>query len=275
MFWKCGERSGLAAAKADFPASRINTMLAHTRAGSKGSPRQDANNHPVVAPGMVLTHNGILSNDEEIYKMLGVEPTEGIVDSLAAAYLLSYGPECGLGTDVPALLSLVEGDAALAWLDADQDDVLNLARLRGRPLVHTKTVKGDFVYGSTEAAVRVAGKACGIDFPNKFHVVDEGTFLQVRRGKIIHRSPIKLAPERTWDYEQWYMNEGAAQGYRHYGRTGHIGGDVIDIRERIEEAITIEQARQLLPAKPDLHQLFPTSKPQTRWSTAAQRWVEC
>lgn len=266
-FWKCGETSSRCAHQADLPSKRTNTVIVHTRAGTTGSPRIDANNHPVVAPGIVLTHNGILSNDATIYDLIGAKPTDGIVDSLAAAYLLSYGAAAGCGTQPWDLLELVEGDAALAWLNADDDETLHLARLRGRPLVYTTTARGDFIYGSTEQAIKAAAKVAEVVLPHKFVTVPEGVYMKVRRGRVVESHTIKLPPER-WD-DRWWENY--REGWVNHEMTGGT-----TVRSRTLEPVGIQESiQETLPYGPaNVHELFPSKARRKRWSTKDQRWIE-
>jgi glucosamine 6-phosphate synthetase-like amidotransferase/phosphosugar isomerase protein len=55
-------------------------LLGHTRAPTKGSRWNNANNHPLVAGQVVGIHNGHIDNDDELFAQLDL-PRQGQVDS--------------------------------------------------------------------------------------------------------------------------------------------------------------------------------------------------
>ncbi len=195
IHWKLDRPAIECADWAPIPAD-VNVGIAHTRWATQGKPENPENNHPVVAPGIVLVHNGVLSNDDEIFRLLECE-RRGQVDSEAVAALLSYGREA-FGEDDPAvLLELVEGDAALAWLDGNTPTKLHLARLRSRPMELAWTDSGDLLMASTPAALQSAvHKRAGIV---RRRSVAEGTYLIVEGGEIVYESIVNL-PKRAWSY---------------------------------------------------------------------------
>jgi len=56
--------------KTESDDSNMNTtvILGHTRAKTKGTPSVRFNNHPIVTSNTVGIHNGVISNDEELFK---------------------------------------------------------------------------------------------------------------------------------------------------------------------------------------------------------------
>src|SRR5690606_30851330 len=92
------------------------------------------NNHPVVEDGIMLVHNGIISNEHELYGYLGAEyvpPAEVDSQSIAAALA---NPEA-YGCEHPAeVLEYVNGSYAVAWIDMENPQVLHLARGSGSPM---------------------------------------------------------------------------------------------------------------------------------------------
>lgn len=199
MYWKLQGPAHLVAPRAPLDLG-MRTLIAHTRFATQGSPSEHANNHPVIADGIVLTHNGVIDNDDELFATLGA-PRVGKVDSEAIAALLSHGPFV-LGGDVPQLLTLVEGDAALAWLDTDTVNTLHLARLNGRPLVLGWTRRGDLVYASTRSAMREAGDRVNLAIDG-FYDVPEGTYLRIEGGNVVETQ--KFVPAgRSYSYSTSY-----------------------------------------------------------------------
>lgn len=184
--------------------------MVHDRKATKGSPHVEANNHPVQAPGIILTHNGRVDNDQALLDTVGATRAAE-VDSEALAWLLSAGPKA-LGTSDPAaLLELVEGVAALAWIDGDEPTVLHLARCSTRPLEVAWTRRGDLVYASTRSALDRAANACRLRL-HGHRTIREGTYLRVESGRIVREATFKVThPPKP-------VPEDLAAGYRHFPR---------------------------------------------------------
>lgn len=182
-YWKEQGRARTVVQQAPFPVG-MRTAIGHTRYATKGSPKKDDNNHPVLAPGIVLVHNGRVDNDDAIFGATGIH-RQGEVDSEALAALLA-SPEV-FGADHPAdLLTLVQGVAAVAWLNVGEPDVLHLARLAVRPMTLGWTRRGDLVMSSTPQTLRHTGQLTGVRL-ERIEQVAEGTYLRVEAGVITER----------------------------------------------------------------------------------------
>jgi len=178
-FWK---EQGRASKVADLCAvtrdPAVRTLIAHTRYATQGSPSVNANNHPVIAPGIVLVHNGVVTNDDALFRTLGVERMAE-VDSEVIAALLSYS-----GMDPWLALAELRGRAAVAWLDADSPDTLHLARTTDSPLHYAHTRGGAFIFASTAKAINEAAGLARVSLASKVRSVGEGTYLRVVRGEV-------------------------------------------------------------------------------------------
>jgi len=166
------------------------TAILHTRYGTKGTATNPANNHPIVLPGMVGIHNGMLRNDDALFAMLGEGTTRyGQVDSEAAFALLNADDK----TPTTHRLGMIEGSAALAWLNVDDegcsDRVLHLARVSSSPLWIGSTPKGSLLFGSTRGTIEAGARVIGarLQFVQE---VSEGTYLRVHRGKVVEWTAI-------------------------------------------------------------------------------------
>lgn len=177
------------------------SAVLHTRFATQGSPSDNGNNHPIALPGITGTHNGCLDNDGAIFDLLGVE-REAEVDSEAIFALLAYG------SDLPTpgeALELVEGDAAVAWIETARPRTLHLARLTGRPLAIGRTAGGSLVYASTPDCLVEGCKAAGVTL-NEVREVAEGTYLRVLRGEVktVERFTPAGRPSRSYRPSRTY-----------------------------------------------------------------------
>jgi predicted glutamine amidotransferase len=103
-------------------------VIAHTRLATKGSPADSANNHPVCAGPVVGVHNGMLRNDDALFRVLGLR-RDGEVDSEAIFRLVEFFcPERVTAAGLWKALDLVEGSYAVAVVHARQPGELWLAR---------------------------------------------------------------------------------------------------------------------------------------------------
>lgn len=187
-------KRALAAHEAVFCLPQVNphaiTMIGHTRWATQGSKHKMENNHPVVDDGVMLVHNGVITNDREIYRWLDPDyPPKAEVDTAAMAALLAHPDE--VFADHPTdLLQMVGGDNAFAWIMTAEPEVLHLARTRGRPLTIGWTRCGDLVMSSTPATLYDLSRMAGVKV-RRFREVNEGIYLKVLRGEIIEEKSFR------------------------------------------------------------------------------------
>ena len=99
--------------------------LLHARATTKGSEDNNENNHPVVAFGWNVVHNGQISNDDELFSHYKVERFAE-VDTAAVPLVLSQGEAFD---DSRRYLTLLGGSASLAIWSESHLDTIALAKL--------------------------------------------------------------------------------------------------------------------------------------------------
>jgi glucosamine 6-phosphate synthetase-like amidotransferase/phosphosugar isomerase protein len=171
------------------------TAILHTRWATQGSPTVNDNNHPIPRGKIVLTHNGHIANDDQLFKQLKVDRI-GQVDSEAVAALLAFSN----GKHPAEVLTRIQGSAALAWITQDQGDTLHLARVSNSPLWIGQTLTGSLVYGSTEETIENAGIMLGSDLDWSYSA-EEGEYFKVKNGKIIEHQ--KFKPYRSSISHDW------------------------------------------------------------------------
>ena len=105
------------------------TFIGHTRAATKGLPCFDKNNHPMWSGVTAMTHNGVIHNDDELFREFKLERGAETDSDIIRAILDWKGfTREGLTT-----LNRVRGSAAFAAISTKYPGKLILAR-SGSPL---------------------------------------------------------------------------------------------------------------------------------------------
>lgn len=166
------------------------TVILHTRAATQGDPADHVNNHPIVSGSTVGVHNGVIYNDDQLFDYLGSR-RQGEVDSEAAFALidrLAYPDQA---------LRLIEGGWALAWLDANQKDVLHLVRGSSSPVKVRGTSDGSFIFASEDRHVDAALKAVGVQEAAWGLSLGEGDYMRVHHGQVASYTALPELPKVT------------------------------------------------------------------------------
>jgi glutamine phosphoribosylpyrophosphate amidotransferase len=171
--------------------------LAHTRWATQGHQAFPENNHPIRRGAMYVVHNGIVTNDRELFAAVGREPF-GDVDSEAIAAVLSHAGTLAESPETIAALASIGGSAAIAAMD-DRDGTVLLARISGSPLCVLET-RRMVVWASTERAITFAHTAAiGSLGRARVETIGEGTAIVIRDGRTERFSFTPLpAPVRTY-----------------------------------------------------------------------------
>jgi hypothetical protein len=118
----------------------VDYLLLHTRYSTHGSTTYNGNNHPVQGHGFIVTHNGVLQNDDETFQTLDVNRLHQ-VDSEAINATLRY-------SGVESVADELEGSISIAWVDETDSTTVHLFTNGLNPLVIGRTVDGDIVWAS-------------------------------------------------------------------------------------------------------------------------------
>lgn len=126
-----------------FMPRKAQTVILHTRLATHGSTSDNRNNHPVTSPSgkIALVHNGVIYNHNQVRsKVTGSLPP--VDTSVIPAVIEQHGT---------VNLDMLDGDAAIAWLNGDEPGVMHLARYQHSPLTLAHVEDGSFFFASTEA----------------------------------------------------------------------------------------------------------------------------
>ena len=105
--------------------AKSHTAILHARNTTRGSKTDNDNSHPQVYGGWVVTHNGTLNNDEDLFHHYKVKRFAE-VDSAAIPLVLAQGKDY---EDSIRQLSVLGGNATMAILNQKQPERLTLCRL--------------------------------------------------------------------------------------------------------------------------------------------------
>jgi len=98
-------------------------LIAHTRAKTQGTERNNKNNHPLFdSSGLCIVHNGMIWNDREIFANCR---RDAEVDSIAILEVLSRKNN---GDRLKHVFDKLEGSFAFAIIDRNNPDMLTLVK---------------------------------------------------------------------------------------------------------------------------------------------------
>lgn len=175
----------------------IPLLMAHTRFSTHGAINKD-NAHPHTAGNIILCHNGVIFNHEQLNKKY--ERTCE-VDSQHLALHLSEGKD----------FSDVEGYGAIEWVDITNPDTIKLCRMSGGSLhvygiKNSKGKKVACVWSSDDLHLETALDAAHLDY-YPYERLIEGQVYEVHNGRLyVSKDKALDLQERTWtasDY-QWH-----------------------------------------------------------------------
>ena len=166
--------------------------LVHVRDYTKGHPTVAANNHPVRHGHVTGIHNGIIANDEELFRRHDIdrhEPEMTVDSEVIFALVEEHGSS-------PEVLQELFGTMAAAWVDERDAHILHVARGVGRPLWIARG-RHAVLFASTRAALELVEHALRTRFRKT----------EVREGRLLSLVDGALVRERRWNPDRSYREE--------------------------------------------------------------------
>ena len=224
--------------------------IIHTRFGTKGSSDVNENNHPIVLPGIVGVHNGIVSNDDEVTRKLELDRVAEVDSEVLFHIIRDEG--------IRHVADHVEGDAAVAWMNVGHEPgkmlrppTVNIAVLNNRPAVlawlfhrdkgkpaSTSTSEG-LVFASTRGALRDVERELGseyrLTFPPSYEMKD-GQFACLLDGSVTWQDDVPTISRptaKTYSSDYWDRSNGG---------DGRLGGLVTPRRGHYEGGRWVDDA---------------------------------
>ena len=122
-------------------------ILGHTRYATQGSPKVNSNNHPIKAGSVVGTHNGWVSNDDELFDKFNLDRFAE-VDS--EVLFRMFDKASNLGEFKEKMLSKVKGAVSMVWADSEFPNYVYIFKGNNPfEMVYLKEYKM-FAYASTK-----------------------------------------------------------------------------------------------------------------------------
>jgi glucosamine 6-phosphate synthetase-like amidotransferase/phosphosugar isomerase protein len=137
----------------------LRAVIGHTRLQTKGDYRLNVNNHPIVAGRIVGVHNGLISNDDRLFKEFGKWiDRAGKVDSEVIFRLLDY--YISHGDSIVAAVEKTDGKLmgsyTCAFVDMENPRYVVLFRSGNSAVLwHFKSAKS-FVFASSDSILDTA-----------------------------------------------------------------------------------------------------------------------
>lgn len=184
--------------------------ILHTRYATHGSINDMSNNHPVASPdkSIQLVHNGVIYNHDIVRGALDFKLPE-VDSSVIPAIIQQYDRDYDK-------FNMLDGDAAIAWLDKSDLGVMRVARISHSPLFISQLKDGSFVWASTQDILLQALRKCGLK-STYAESVPERTLLTIRDGML---AGVEALPETDPEFmdTRWV---GAYGNYRNMTSGGH------------------------------------------------------
>jgi glutamine---fructose-6-phosphate transaminase (isomerizing) len=116
----------MARAKDSYKAEAAFVVVGHTRMATNGTAQEEFNNQPVIKDGHLILHNGIIVNDEDLWRSNLTLQREYQTDTEIFGALLGAGADRGqtLAEAMQAAFLQIKGGNTIAALRLDQDQIV-------------------------------------------------------------------------------------------------------------------------------------------------------
>lgn len=189
-----------------------NLIMGHTRYATDGDPSSMANNHPIKAGDVVMTHNGVIFNANELFDYYEEFQRDGEVDSEIIARLAEDCLNDGVIDTLELSGRLAELEGNLSCVIASVSNPNAIVLVKGdRPLeaVYVPAVDALF-YSSVLTHIERALDEVGFYVrkvatlaPNTVYTADCSLRLKLRRSaKLVREDPDGLV--RVSGMRRWY-----------------------------------------------------------------------
>ena len=164
-----------------------SVLMCHTRYATKGNKHNMNNNHPIIYGKTILTHNGVIRNDDQIFDELQCDRI-GQVDSEALAASIEL-------KGIDWAVQNCKGSMSIAWMNQDLPNELNFFTNGKNPLCFGIYDEETVVYASWPHHIEAIGKDI------EWHYAQTGVVYTVKEGNIFIRSV-----EGQWDDHMTVQN---------------------------------------------------------------------
>lgn len=158
------------------PDERFIQVIGHCRLPTKGTPINNKNNHPIVTKHIVGVHNGIIGNDDALFKKhkkafsRDAEVDSEIIFKLIEEHYLAAKNHLTTKSMVKAIFatnSELVGSAVCAFVATNNPNLLWMFRNKGTiSILHYKNI-GMIVFASEKKYITDAVKGLSVGKPNE------------------------------------------------------------------------------------------------------------
>ncbi|MFB6356566.1 MAG: glutamine--fructose-6-phosphate transaminase (isomerizing) [bacterium] len=184
------------------------TGIGHTRWATHGEPSHE-NAHPHFSEDekLMIVHNGIIENHEQIRESLSEDPEfTSETDTEVLAHLFSEEYEGDLTETVRRSLQKVEGSYAVVAMHADEPGVLVAARA-GSPLILGKGTNAMFAASDLPAI---------LDYTREVVFLDDDEIATVTQGDFEVQTIDGETRSKAVNQINWDAVRAEKEGYKHY-----------------------------------------------------------
>lgn len=148
---------------AEYISPQTISIVGHCRMKTKGTEKDKHNNHPIITNNIIGVHNGIISNDEELFtlfqKKYAAFGRSGKVDSEIIFRLVDYYVHTNkrrIAGAIRSTTSMLEGSYACALVDRNKPHLLWLFRNVNPVSIYHYTKHGIIIFSSADYFIRSA-----------------------------------------------------------------------------------------------------------------------